>query len=73
MSCRGNCWDNSVVESFFNSLKTELIYTETYATRGIAKQSIFNYIETYYKRVRRHSYMGYIASEKFEMQYELVG
>jgi putative transposase len=73
MSRKGNCWDNSVAESFFNSLKTELIYTETYATREIAKQSIFNYIETYYNRVRRHSYIGFIAPEKFESQYKLIG
>lgn len=73
MSRKGDCWDNSVAESFFNSLKTELVYTETYATREIAKQSIFNYIETYYNRVRRHSYIGFIAPEKFEAQYKLVG
>ena len=73
MSRKGNCWDNSVAESFFNSLKTELIYTETYATCEIAKQSIFNYIETYYNRVRRHSYIGFIAPEKFEEKYKLAG
>ena len=69
MSRKGNCWDNSVVESFFHSLKTELVYTERYATREIAKQSIFQYIEVYYNRVRRHSAIGSIAPEAFENQF----
>jgi len=73
MSRKGNCWDNSVAESFFHSLKTELTYTETYATREIAKQSTFNYIETYYNRVRRHSYIGLIAPMDFEAQYKMAG
>ena len=73
MSRKGNCWDNSVAESFFNSLKTELTYTETYTTREIAKQSTFNYIETYYNRIRRHSYIGLVAPMIFEAQYKMVG
>ncbi|TAK76140.1 MAG: IS3 family transposase [Gammaproteobacteria bacterium] len=68
MSRKGNCWDNSVAESFFHSLKTELVYTERYPTREIAKQSIFQYIEVYYNRVRRHSAIGSIAPEAFENQ-----
>lgn len=68
MSRKGNCWDNAVAESFFHSIKTELIYTERYATREIAKQSIFQYIEVYYNRVRRHSAIGSIAPEVFENQ-----
>jgi putative transposase len=68
MSRKGNCWDNAVAESFFHSIKTELIYTERYATREIAKQSIFQYIEVYYNRVRRHSTNGSIAPEVFENQ-----
>lgn len=68
MSRKGNCWDNAVAESFFHSLKTELIYTERYATREIAKQSIFQYIEVYYNRFRRHSSLGSIAPEVFENQ-----
>jgi transposase InsO family protein len=52
MSRRGNCWDNAIAESFFHSIKTELIYNERYTTREIAKQSIFQYIELYYNRVR---------------------
>jgi len=68
MSRKGNCWDNAVAESFFHSIKTELIYTERYATREIAKQSVFHYIEVYYNRVRRHSTIGSIAPEVFENQ-----
>jgi putative transposase len=68
MSRKGNCWDNAVAESFFHSMKTELIYTERYATREIAKQSIFQYIEVYYNRVRRHSALGSIAPDVFENQ-----
>jgi transposase InsO family protein len=52
MSRKGNCWDNAVAESFFHSMKTELIYTERYATRESAKQSVFQYIEVYYNRIR---------------------
>ena len=72
MSRKGNCWDNAVSESFFHSLKTELIYSERYATREIAKQSIFQYIEGYYNRVRRHSTIGSISPEMFENQFMKV-
>lgn len=72
MSRKGNCWDNAVAESFFHTLKTELIYSERYATREIAKQSIFQYIEVYYNRIRRHSVIGSIAPEMFENQYRKV-
>lgn len=73
MSRKGNCWDNSVAESFFHTLKTELTYTEIYATREEAKQSTFNYIETYYNRIRRHSHIGLISPMNFEAQYEMAG
>jgi putative transposase len=72
MSRKGNCWDNAIAESFFHSLKTELIYNERYITRKIAKQSIFQYIEVYYNRVRRHSALGSMAPEVFENQYNKV-
>jgi putative transposase len=72
MSRKGNCWDNSVAEIFFNSIKTELIYTERYPTREIAKQSIFQYIEVYYNLVRRHSTIGSIAPMIFESQSKKV-
>ena len=55
MSRRGNCWDNAVAESFFAALKKQAVYGERFLTRGAAKQQIFEYIECYYNRVRRHS------------------
>lgn len=72
MSRKGNCWDNAVAESFFHSIKTELIFTECYATREIAKQSVFEYIEVYYNRIRRHSAIGSMAPEIFENQCKSV-
>lgn len=70
MSRQGNCWDNAIAESFFHRLKIELIYAERYATREMAKQNIFQYIEVYYNRVRRHSSIGSIAPVVFENQYK---
>jgi len=66
MSRTGNCYDNAVMESFFGTLKTELIYHERYATRNQARQSIFQYIEVFYNRQRRHSAIGYQSPEAFE-------
>jgi len=58
MSKKGDCWDNAVAESFFSTLKKERVYRETYRTRWQARQSIFDYIERFYNRVRKHSYVG---------------
>lgn len=66
MSRRGNCWDNAPMESFFASLKKELVHDEDYATRDQAKASIFEYIEAFYNRVRRHSSLGYVAPAEYE-------
>lgn len=66
MSSTGNCFDNAAMESFFHTLKTEHIYFECYRTREQAKQSIFEYIEVFYNRKRRHSTLGYIAPAVFE-------
>jgi putative transposase len=66
MSRRGNCWDNAPMESFFASLKKELVHREDYATREQARASIFEYIETFYNRVRRHSSLGYVAPAEYE-------
>ena len=66
MSRRGNCWDNAAMESFFASLKKELVHDEDYATRDEAKASIFEYIEAFYNRVRRHSSLGYVAPDEYE-------
>jgi len=66
MSGKGNCYDNAVAESFFHTLKTELVYWEVYQTREQAKQSIFEYIEVYYNRERRHSFIYYFSPDDFE-------
>jgi putative transposase len=68
MSGTGNCYDNAAMESFFHSLKTEHIYFERYETREQAKQSIFEYIEVFYNRKRRHSSLGYLSPVVFEQQ-----
>lgn len=67
MSRRGNCWDNAVAESFYGSLKNEWVNWEDYATRDQAKKSIFNYIEVFYNRKRRHSYLGYKTPDEYEL------
>ncbi len=61
MSRKGNCWDNSVAESFFGSLKTERVYDSRYSTREEAKSDVIDYIEMFYNSNRRHSYFGYIT------------
>jgi putative transposase len=66
MSRRANCWDNAPMESFFASLKKELVHHEDYATREEARASIFEYIETFYNRVRRHSTLGYLSPADYE-------
>lgn len=68
MSRKGNCWDNAVSESFFASLKKELVHQRDYATREEARQSIFQWIETFYNRIRLHSHLGYVSPEQFEQQ-----
>ncbi len=72
MSSKGNCYDNSVTETFFHTLKTELIYGERYVTRERAKSDIFSYIEEFYNRKRKHSTLGYCSPVKFEQYYGLV-
>jgi transposase InsO family protein len=66
MSSTGSCYDNAMAESFFHSLKTELIYHEHYDTRQHASRSIFDYIEIFYNRHRRHSALGYLSPVDFE-------
>ena len=66
MSSRGNCYDNAVAESFFHTLKTELVNQETYRTRQEAKRSVFEYMESYYNRTRKHSYLGYQSPVEYE-------
>jgi transposase InsO family protein len=66
MSRKGNCWDNSVAESFFHTLKTELTHHIRFKTREEAKQSIFEYIEIFYNRKRIHSSNDYLSPEEYE-------
>ena len=66
MSRRANCWDNSVAESFFGTLKNELIYRRPWSTREEARDAIGEYIEIFYNRIRRHSTIGDISPAKFE-------
>ena len=66
MSRRGNCWDNAVAESFFSSLKKERIKKRIYKNREIARADISDYIELFYNRTRRHSYLGGVSPEEFE-------
>ena len=66
MSRRGNCYDNAVAESFFSSLKKERIGRRIYPTRQEAKADIFDYIEMFYNRTRRHSYLGQVSPYDFE-------
>lgn len=66
MSRRGNCWDNAVAESFFSSLKKERIKKRIYKTRDIANAEIYDYIEMFYNRTRRHSHLSGVSPEAFE-------
>jgi len=68
MSRKGNCYDNAVAESFFHTLKTEHVYEYRYETRAEAMQSIFEYIEMFYNRQRRHSALGYRSPVSFELE-----
>jgi len=66
MSRKGNCFDNAPLESFFGTLKTELVYHQHYATRAQARLDIFEYIEVFYNRFRRHASLGYKSPVKYE-------
>ncbi len=69
MSRKGNCWDNAVSESFFHTLKTELIHHVKFTTKEEAKQAIFEFIEAFYNRVRMHSANDYLSPVEFEQAY----
>ncbi len=66
MSRRGDCFDNAPVESFFSTLKTELVNQQRFATRQEARRAIFEYVEVFYNRKRRHSALGYLSPVEFE-------
>jgi putative transposase len=72
MSGKGNCFDNAVTETFFHTLKTELMFDYVFKTREEAKSAIFEYIEIFYNRERRHSTLGYCSPEKFEQYWGKV-
>jgi putative transposase len=65
----GTCWDNAVAESFFATLKTELLHRQTWPTRQQARTAIFEFIEVFYNRQRRHSTLGYLSPADFEARY----
>src|SRR5215207_8240910 len=65
----GTCWDNAAAESFFATLKTELIHRQPWPTRQQARTAIFEYIEAFYNRQRRHPTLGYLAPADFESRY----
>jgi transposase InsO family protein len=71
MSRKGNCWDNAAMESFFGTLKQELVHRETYATREEARRSLFEYIEVFYNRQRLHSTLGYLSPVQYEASRKL--
>ena len=68
MSRKGDCYDNAPMESFFHTLKTELVHHQHYATREEARRDIFAYIEGFYNPTRRHSAIGYISPIEMELK-----
>jgi len=69
MSRKGNCWDNAAMESFFARLKVEEVYSQSYQHLNEAYSSVFEYIEMFYNRVRKHSTIGYISPVEYEKNY----
>ncbi len=72
MSGKGDCWDNAVAESFFATLKVELVEDTDYPTRAAAIASVRDYIEQFYNNVRRHSHLGYVSPIEFELKAEVA-
>lgn len=72
MSRKGNCWDNAPMESFFSRLKVEMIYPKNYQTVEELKAGVFEYIEIFYNRKRKHSALGYVSPVEYEEQLELA-
>jgi len=66
MSRKGNCWDNAPAESFFSTLKTELVGDRVFPSRAVARTEVFEYVEVFYNRTRRHSSLGYVSPAEFE-------
>jgi putative transposase len=70
MSRKGNCWDNAVAESFFATIKVELVCQSHWRTRTQARSEVFEYIELFYNRQRRHSALGYLCPNEFELRHQ---
>jgi putative transposase len=70
MSRRGDCWDNAVAESFFATVKVELVHDAAWATRASARTELFDYLELFYNGQRRHSALGYLSPRAFERRLE---
>ena len=70
MSRRGDCWDNAVAESFFATVKVELVHGATWATRATARTELVEYLELFYNGQRRHSALGYLSPRAFERRRE---
>jgi putative transposase len=66
MSRKANCYDNAYIESFWSSLKYEVVYHQRFATRAAARAAVFSYIEAFYNRTRMHSSLGYLSPAQFE-------
>ena len=73
MSGTGNCYDNAPMESFFATLKTEMVHHERFSTRAEARAKIFEFIEVFYNRSRRHSSLGYLSPAEYERAAEGAG
>ena len=71
MSRRGEVYDNAVAESFFSTLKKELVHRNRFTSRAHAKREIFDYVEVFYNRRRRHSSLGYVSPEEFELHRQI--
>ena len=69
MSRVGDCWDNAVIESLWASLKNELVFQGTFATKQEARDAVFEWIVVWYNRKRRHSSLGYVSPEAFEAKH----
>ena len=70
MSRKGDCWDNAPTESVIGTIKSELVSFDAYETRDAGRQSIFEYIEAFYNRERKHSALGYVSPQEYEARYE---
>jgi transposase InsO family protein len=68
MSRKGDPWDNAAAESFFSTFKTELVHDAEFMTRAAARRSVFDYIEVFYNRRRRHSTLGYVSPVEYERE-----